>query len=129
MRGAQGAIRVYIGQPGDEDVWAPIDQDQHLHVPPAEKDFLTSSPGSPLVGWEPSEEQAPGKETLTDDFIDALNRLAGGAASQADPPEPRPEDDVESVTEPRIPAEVTCVEPKSTGSQLLVFPSIDFPGL
>lgn len=78
VRGDMAQIRVYFGQPGDELVWAPLDEaDPHLHVPRLEKNFIISPPGSPPVGWQPSMDPAPKKASaaLADGLVAALTQL------------------------------------------------------
>jgi len=46
-----------------------------LPVPHTTKNFLISPPGSPPIGWEPIEEEAPNTEALAADLLAALQRL------------------------------------------------------
>ncbi|WFC99229.1 hypothetical protein MYAM1_001973 [Malassezia yamatoensis] len=63
---------------------------QYLELPQTGRNFLISPPGSPPVGWEPREEDGPNKETLAQDLMDALHKLADPQPSEASasrPPE------------------------------------------
>ncbi|KAG8905861.1 carbohydrate-binding module 1 protein [Tulasnella sp. 403] len=64
------ALRVYRGTYTDLS-----NEVTRLPVPHTTKNFLISPPGSPPVGWEPAEEEAPNAETLAADLIAALHRL------------------------------------------------------
>jgi len=63
-------LRVYRGSPTTV-----TDVDRNLAVPPIEKNFLISPPGSPPVGWEPIKEVPPNTDTLAADLVAALHRL------------------------------------------------------
>ncbi|KAF7298411.1 hypothetical protein MKEN_01365900 [Mycena kentingensis (nom. inval.)] len=47
----------------------------YLQLPPTEKNFLISPPGSPPIGWEPVKEDPPNATPLADDLIAALRKL------------------------------------------------------
>lgn len=53
-----------------------LDVVQYLEPPPPVREFLISPPGSPPVGWEPVVEESPNTQTLAEDLMKALTRLA-----------------------------------------------------
>lgn len=53
----------------------PSEESKYLQVPAQTKNFLISPPGSPPVGWEQVEEEAPNTASLAADLVAALNRL------------------------------------------------------
>ncbi|WFD43319.1 hypothetical protein MPSI1_001980 [Malassezia psittaci] len=63
---------------GDAVIARDLETNHHryLELPQTGRNFLISPPGSPPVGWEPREEDGPNKETLAQDLMDALHRLA-----------------------------------------------------
>jgi hypothetical protein len=64
-------MRVFRGAPTPTQATEPA----RLTVPPLEKNFLISPPGSPPVGWEPVIEDPPNRNTLASDLVEALRRL------------------------------------------------------
>lgn len=77
-------MRVFFGPPTSPEL---IDQTSHLSVPPTDKNFLISPPGSPPVGWEQIREDPPNMDALAEDLMDALSRLSvnrGGLAEEED---------------------------------------------
>ena len=57
-----------------EDESAIFESPFHLHPPMPERNFLISPPGSPLVGWEQTQEEPPNEEPLAE----GLQRALGG---------------------------------------------------
>lgn len=70
-------IRVYYGPYTSEDQLQ-HPQSTSLTVPPLDKNFLISPPGSPPVGWEQIKEDPPNTETLAADLMSALQDLQLG---------------------------------------------------
>ncbi|XP_066998705.1 protein sarah [Anabrus simplex] len=72
-------INCYFAQPV-----SPIDfEDQHLHPPALEKQFLISPPASPPLGWEPREE---GEPLVNYDLLAAIANLTPGETHELHPP-------------------------------------------
>ncbi|OQO08297.1 hypothetical protein B0A48_06167 [Cryoendolithus antarcticus] len=63
-------VRVYFGQ---ETRINP--EDQHLHLPKADRLFFISPPPSPPMGWEMRDEGPPNKEVHAEDLASALAKL------------------------------------------------------
>ena len=78
-------IRVFYGPPTSEDQLLHPSQQQNasLTVPPLDKNFLISPPGSPPVGWEQIKEDPPNTETLAGDLMQALQNLALGQSKDS----------------------------------------------
>ncbi|EKM56089.1 uncharacterized protein PHACADRAFT_257155 [Phanerochaete carnosa HHB-10118-sp] len=65
-------LRVFRADPTPLDQ---LDNPDLLRPPRLEKNFLISPPGSPPVGWEQIQEDAPNSSPLADDIIAALKKL------------------------------------------------------
>ncbi|CAG8528285.1 5370_t:CDS:2 [Diversispora eburnea] len=66
-------IRVYFGS--HTPVYDGFDSSRHLNVPELEKNWLSSPPGSPPVGWNPTRENAPNSVTFAHDIIHSLSHV------------------------------------------------------
>lgn len=66
-------LRLYRGEMTSLE--PPSEESRHLQVPAQTKNFLISPPGSPPIGWEQIEEEAPNTASLAADLVAALNRL------------------------------------------------------
>lgn len=54
----------------------------HLEPPEPERELLISPPGSPPVGWEQTVEERPNQETLAEDLVRALHKIASQGQDQ-----------------------------------------------
>ncbi|KAG8927515.1 carbohydrate-binding module 1 protein [Tulasnella sp. 419] len=114
-------LRVYRGTHTVLDA-----ETDHLPVPHIRNNFLISPPGSPPVGWEQVEEDAPNSAPLAEDIIAALHRLQMNQARQKGPVQilMTPDDDNdENVEQPDKSA------PDSASSSQVQPTSIKGPGL
>ncbi|RHZ80473.1 hypothetical protein Glove_135g53 [Diversispora epigaea] len=66
-------IRVYFGS--HTPVYDGFDSSRHLNVPEIEKNWLSSPPGSPPIGWNPTRENAPNSVTFAHDIIHSLSHI------------------------------------------------------
>ncbi|KAG0145069.1 hypothetical protein CROQUDRAFT_716286 [Cronartium quercuum f. sp. fusiforme G11] len=67
---------IYPNPDGSQD--DSIADERRLKPPASDKNFLISPPGSPPVGWEQVEEDAPNKATLAEDLCQRLRFLSVG---------------------------------------------------
>ncbi|CCU74958.1 Calcipressin family protein [Blumeria hordei DH14] len=67
-------VRVYFGQSTSIEP-----KEEHLNLPDAGKLFFISPPPSPPHGWSAKLEDAPNKQVMAEDLVEALSKLHAGS--------------------------------------------------
>lgn len=87
-------ITIYPNPDGSQDP-STLSDDCKLKPPVSDKNFLISPPGSPPVGWEQIEEDAPNTASLAEDLCQRLRFLSVGDDEEAENEEENEEEEVE----------------------------------